>query len=149
MERSGFERLSDANFKKYIAYFNKITKDIVYRDLDDFYQGIMYTSSDLTTKIGSPVGIRELSRLDIEYLYSYLETGRRPQLESKTVNFVTEERKKVRYTRTGDVETYAIDAVDENYLSTLRSEDQIDPWEWDTTDEDERDSDILDDWFEA
>jgi hypothetical protein len=149
MERSGFERLSDANFKKYITYFNKITKDMEYSDLDDFYQWIMYTSSDLTTKIGSPVGIRELSRLDIEYLYFYLETGRRPQLESKTVNFVTEERIKVRYTRTGDIETYAIGAVDENYLSTLRSEDQIDPWEWDTTDEDERDSDLLDDWFEA
>ena len=97
MERSGFERLSDANFEKYMTYFNKITKDIEYSDLDDFYQGIMYVDPNLTTKIGSPVGIRELSRLDIEYLYSYLETGRRPILEIKTVNFVTEERKKIRY----------------------------------------------------
>jgi hypothetical protein len=149
MERSGFERLSDANFKKYIAYFNKITKDMEYRDLDDFYQGIMFTDPDLITKIGSPVGIRELSRLDIEYLYYYLETGNRPQLETKTVGYVTEERKKVRYTRTGDILTYAIDAVDESYLNTLKNEEQIDPWEWDMTDEDERDSDIIDDWFEA
>jgi hypothetical protein len=149
MERSGFERLSDANFKKYMAYFNKITKDMEYRDLDDFYQGIMFTSSDLTTKIGSPVGIKELSRLDIEYLYYYLETGNRPQLETKTVGYVTAERKKVRYTRTGDILTYAIDAVDESYLSTIKNEGQIDPWEWDMTDEDERDGDIIDDWFEA
>jgi hypothetical protein len=149
MEKSGFERLSDANFEKYMTYFNKITKDIEYRDLDDFYNEIMYVHPELTTKIGSPVGIRELSRLDIEYLYSYLENKRRPRLESMTVGYVTEERKLVRYTRTGDIETYAIDDVNESYLNTIKNEDQIDPWEWEITDEDERDSDMRDDWFEV
>jgi len=148
MENSVLERLSDDQFNKYMAYFNKITQDMSYSDLDDFYQAIMY-NEQLSNKLRIPVGIRELSRLDIEYLYYYLETGRRPQLETKTVGYVTEERKKVRYTRTGDILTYAIGAVDENYLSTLKSEDQIDPWEWDITDEDERDGDIIDDWFEA
>ena len=148
MERSGFERLSDSMFDRYMIYFNNITKDMEYADLDDFYQIIMYDLG-LKTKIGSPVGIRELSRLDVEYLYSYLENKRRPQLETKTVNYIAQERKLVRNTRTGDVETYAKGAVNENYLYTINSEGQIDTWEWDVTDEYERDSETLDDWFEV
>jgi hypothetical protein len=155
MENSVLERLSDDQLNKYITYFNKITQDMSYRDLGDFYDNIMY-NDQLSNKLRIPLGVRDLERLDIEYIYYLLENNpeggpytRRPQLETKTVGYVTEERKRVRYTRTGDIETYVTDAVDEGYLNSIRGDDYIDPWEWDVTDEDERDSDLYDDWFEV
>ena len=155
MEKSVLERLSDDQLNKYMAYFNKITQDMSYRDLGDFYDNIMY-NDQLSNKLRIPLGVRDLERLDIEYIYYLLENNpeggpytRRPQLETKTVGYVTEERKRVRYTRTGDVETYAIDAIDNSYLDTIKGDDYIDPWEWDVTDEDERDNDLYDDWFDV
>jgi hypothetical protein len=31
----------------------------------------------------------------------------------------------------------------------FRSDDHIDPWEWDVTDEDERDNDLYEDYFDV
>ena len=145
---SKFERLSDEQFKKYMNYFNKITPDQQWADLDDFYQGIMYDNT-LSTKIGSPVGINPISRLDIEYLYYFIETGERPELTSIEVNWITEEKTRTRYTRSEDIDTYAPNAIDPSYLGTLNGDDEIDPWSWDVSDSDEYDSDVISDWFEV
>jgi hypothetical protein len=154
METSKFEKLSDEQLNKYMAYFNKIVTNR-FSDMDDFYREVIY-DDELPKKIGIPIGISQVERLDLEYLFYLIDNNpdggpytNRPRLESKAVDYVTEERVRIRYTRTGDILTYAIGAVDENYLNTLKSEDQIDPWEWDMTDKDERDGDIIDDWFEA
>ena len=145
---SRFEKLSDDQLNKYMTYFNKITQDIEYSDLDEFYQNIAYDEK-LSTKIGAPVGIKELLRLDIEYLYHFIETGQRPQLTSMEVNFITDERVRTLYTRTEYLETYAEDSINSDYLRSLNSSGEIEPWDWEITDEDHRDSDVVDDWFDV
>ena len=145
---SRFEKLSDEQLNRYMTYFNKITQDIEYSDLDEFYQNIAYDEK-LLTKIGAPVGIRELSRLDIEYLYHFIETGQRPQLTSMEVNFITDERVRTIYTRTENLDTYAPDSVNTAYLGSLSSSGDIAPWDWEITDEDHRDSSVNEDWFEV
>jgi hypothetical protein len=123
--------------------------------MEDFYQNIIWDEK-LSNKLRTPLGIKEIDRLDLEYLYYLLENNpdngpylRRPVLNDFTVDFVTEERKRVRYTRTGDIETYVPDSIDGSYLQTLKSDDHIDPWEWDVTDEDERDNDLYEDYFDV
>jgi len=151
---SVFERLSDEQLNKYMKYFDKIVTNR-FSDMEDFYQNIIWDEK-LSNKLRTPLGIRDIDRLDLEYLYYLLENNpnngpylRRPVLNDVTVDFVTEERKRVRYTRTGDIETYIPDNIDSAYLQTLKSDDYIDPWEWDVTEEDERDNDLYDDWFDV
>ena len=74
---------------------------------------------------------------------------RRPKLSEVSVDWVTEEKVKITYTRTGDIETYIPDNIDGSYLQTLKSDDFINPWDWDITDEDSYDSDIYDDYFDV
>jgi hypothetical protein len=155
MENSKFERLSDEQLNKYMAYFNKITKDLEYSDLADFYNQIMYDDA-LKTKIGSPIGITDLGRLDLEYLYYLLENNspggpyeNRPQLQEEEFNWVTRERVTVDYTRTGEIDTYLYGELDQSYLSTLRDEGEIEPWDWEITDKDVRDGETMDDWFDV
>ena len=116
----------------------------------------MVYDEKLSTKIGAPVGLRELSRLDIEYLYYISEYNpqegpyvRRPQLISKEVNYITDERQRTLYTRTENLDTYAPDSIDTVYLGSLNSSGEIEPWDWEITDEDHRDSSVSDDWFEV
>jgi hypothetical protein len=151
---SVFERLSDEQLNKYMKYFDKIVTNR-FSDMEDFYQNIIWDEK-LSNKLRTPLGIKEIDRLDLEYLYYLLENNpdngpylRRPVLNDFTVDFVTEERKRVRYTRTGDIETYVPDSIDGSYLQTLKSDDHIDPWEWDVTDEDERDNDLYEDYFDV
>jgi len=151
---SVFERLSDEQLNKYMKYFDKIVTNR-FSDMDDFYQNIIWDEK-LSNKLKVPLGIKEIDRLDLEYLYYLLDNNpdngpylRRPQLNEVSVNYVTEEKVRIKYTRTGDIETYVPDSIDGYYLSTIKSDDYIDPWEWDVTDEDERDNDLYDDYFDV
>jgi hypothetical protein len=149
---SKFERLSDEQLNKYMKYFDKIVKNR-FADMDDFYQAIMY-DDPIRIKIGSPVGVN-IGRLDLEYLYYLLENNPeggpyddRPQLEEEEVNWVTKERLYVEKTHTGEIETYLSGSLESSYLMTLKNEDEIDPWDWDVTDSDENEGDIIDEWFD-
>ncbi len=149
---SKFERLTNEQLNKYMKYFDKIVKNR-FADMDDFYQAIMY-DDPIRIKIGSPVGVN-IGRLDLEYLYYLLENNPeggpyddRPQLEEEEVNWITKERLYVEKTHTGDIETYLSGSLDSTYLMTLKDNDEIDPWDWDVTDSDENDGDIIDEWFD-
>ena len=151
---SVFERLSDEQLNRYMKYFNTVVTNR-FSDMDDFYQNIIWDDK-LAKKIGAPVGIREIDRLDLEYLYYILDNNpelgpylRRPKLNDFTVDWVTEERVRIKYTRTGGIETYIPDSIDSSYLQTLKSDDYINPWDWELTDEDSYDSDIYDDYFDV
>ena len=149
---SKFERLTNEQLNKYMKYFDKIVKNR-FADMDDFYQAIMY-DDPIRIKIGSPVGVN-IGRLDLEYLYYLLENNPeggpyddRPQLEEEEVNWVTKERVYVEKTHTGEIETYLSGSLEGSYLMTLKNEDEIDPWDWDVTDSDENEGDIIDEWFD-
>lgn len=155
-----FENLSDEQLIKYLKYIHSKIDivDSYYNSLDTFYIDLQDGRGSKEKQIIlSPLGKNTLDRLDIEYLYELLLNNDseslnegnldRPQLKTQTVEFVTEERQWVRYTREEDVETYA-DLTSE-YLYELRSQDEIEPWDWKITDEDVRDSDTDDWWFEV
>ena len=154
METSKFEKLSDEQLNKYMAYFNKIVTNR-FSDMDDFYQEVIY-DDELPKKIGIPIGISQVERLDLEYLFYLTDNNpdggpytNRPRLESKVVDYVTQERVRIKYTRTGDIETYIPDNIDGSYLQSLKSDDYIEPWYWDISDQDEYDNDIYDDYFDV
>ena len=73
----------------------------------------------------------------------------RPTLEYKDCDFVTEERVRITYTRSEQVETYLDDDFTPDYLEELRQHDEVSPWDWDITDEDHRDGDVIEDWFDV
>jgi len=150
---SRLEKLSDDQLNKYMIYFNKLTQDIRYGDLDDFYQAIMY-DDQLVNKIKAPLGIDTLDRLDIEYFYYLLKKNgddgsyvNRPQIDIVELDYVTEEKVYIRYTRTGQIETYLLGDLDSAYLITLKDVNEIDPWDWDVVNEDVRDSSVVDEYF--
>ena len=150
---SRLEKLSDDQLNKYMIYFNKLTQDIRYGDLDDFYQAIMY-DDQLVNKIKAPLGIGTLDRLDIEYFYYLLKKNgddgsyvNRPQIDIVELDYVTEETVYIRYTRTGQIETYLLGDLDSAYLITLKDVNEIDPWDWDVVNEDVRDSSVVDEYF--
>ena len=150
---SRLEKLSDDQLNKYMIYFNKLTQDIRYGDLDDFYQAIMY-DDQLVNKIKAPLGIDTLDRLDIEYFYYLLKKNgddgsyvNRPQIDIVELDYVTEETVYIRYTRTGQIETYFLGSLDSPYLITLKDVNEIDPWDWDVVNEDVRDSSVVDEYF--
>jgi len=155
-----FENLSDEQLIKYLKYIHSKI-DFV----DDYYNSLEIFYTDLQNRRGgkekqiilSPLGKSRLDRLDIEYLYELLLNNDseslnegnldRPQLKTQNVEFVTEERQWIRYTREEDVETYT--DLDNDYLYELRNHNEIEPWDWEITDEDIRDSDTDDWWFEV
>ena len=152
---SVLERLSNDQLNKYMAYFNKLTQNIQYGDMDDFYNEIIY-DDQLRNKIKAPLGINDLDRLDLEYLYYLLNNNpedgpyvRRPQLEEEEVNWVIRERVYVETTRTGEIETYLLGSLENNYLQTLKDVDDIDPWNWEVTDKDDLDGEVTDEWFDV
>ena len=155
-----FENLSDEQLIKYLKYIHSKI-DFV----DDYYNSLETFYIDLQDRRGgkekqiilSPLGKSRLDRLDIEYLYELLLNNDseslnegnldRPQLKTQNVEFVTEERQWIRYTREEDVQTYT--DLDNDYLYELKSQDEIYPWDWEITDEDIQDSDTDDWWFEV
>ena len=157
MENSKFENMSDGSLLKYVRYVENVVKDKFsnwhYVDIDDFFNYVIYTPV-IETKISGPVG--SLSRLDIEYIYyvlknSALEAGSliRPKLSETPIDYVTAEKVIIHYTRSGSIQTYLGDDLTNEYLLILKEEEDFDPWSWEVTDEDIRDSSINDDWFDV
>jgi hypothetical protein len=157
-ERSKFEKMGDSQLRKYAAYVEKVLEGQgVLSDINDFYQLITYNiKPSLVKKITSPVG--GLSRTDIEYLFYVIAnnfnledegTLDRPRLENTTVDYVYDEKVYRRVRRTGRVLSYLGSDLTSPYLVSIKSEDEIDPWEWNVTDEQEDDWDIMSDWFDV
>ncbi len=151
---SVLERFSDSQLNKYMKYFNTIVTN-TFSDIDDFYQTIMF-DKQLRGKVRAPLGISDLDRLDIEYLYYLLENNSeggpyddRPQLEEEEVNWVTRERVYLERTYTGEIETYLSGSLEGSYLMALKDEDEIDPFDWEETDRDYGDGDMIDEWFDV
>lgn len=155
-----FENLSDEQLIKYLKYVHSKIEFIgmYYNSLETFYIDLQDRRGGKEKQIIlSPLGKSRLDRLDIEYLYELLLNNDseslnegnldRPQLKTQNVEFVTEERQWIRYTREEDVKTYT--DLDNDYLYELKSQDEIYPWDWEITDEDIQNSDTDDWWFEV
>ena len=155
-----FENLSDEQLIKYLKYIHSKI-DFV----DDYYNSLEIFYTDLQNRRGgkekqiilSPLGKSRLDRLDIEYLYELLSNNDsdslnegnldRPQLKTKTIEFVSEERQWIRYTREEDVETYT--DLKQDYLIELKDFEDIDPWDWKIVDKDIYDGETHDWWFDV
>ena len=157
MERSKFERLGDPQLRKYAKYVSSIIRgeNNLLSDISDFYNFLIYSKTEGSRKIMSPVG-GSLTRGDIEYLFYILtynnldEEGDldRPSRVIETVYYVYDERVLRTVRRSGDLETYLPIDLSNGYLFTLKDENVVDPWYWETTDTKEDDWDIRDEWFD-
>lgn len=152
-----FEKISDEQLIKYLKYlYSQTSIGSKGYEIHDFWEDMMNSTNTDLRKALAPLKKKELSRLDIEYLYELislnslhdLETGivDRPSLKDSDVDFVIEERRWVRVTHSESMSTYTDITTD--YLYSLNDEDEIAPWDWEIVDEDIRDSDSEDWWFE-
>ena len=145
---SMLENYKDADLKRYMKFVFSIIKDYEVEDPEDFYQ------YDKLNLLFSPMG-GNYDRLDIEYLYYLLSNNEkehlitpgididRPQLEEMDVTYHLEEKQYVTTSYNGSIETYISNDITEYYLTELKSNDEIDPYDWDY-DSDVSDSDYLD-----
>ena len=152
-----FENFSDEQLIKYLKYVHSKINflDDYDDDLHSFYLDFM--EDNVRNIILAPLGNKELDRLDIEYLYELLLNNDseslnegnldRPQLKTETIEFVSEERLWVRYTREDDVETYT--DLKQDYLIDLKDAGDIDPWDWEIVDKDHYDGETDDWWFDV
>jgi len=152
-----FENISDEQLIKYLKYVHSKINflDDYDDDLHSFYLDFM--EDNVRNIILAPLGNKELDRLDIEYLYELLLNNDseslnegnldRPQLKTETIEFVSEERLWVRYTREDDVETYT--DLKQDYLIDLKDAGDIDPWDWEIVDKDHYDGETDDWWFDV
>ena len=152
-----FENFSDEQLIKYLKYVHSKINflDDYDDDLHSFYLDFM--EDNVRNIILAPLGNKELDRLDIEYLYELLLNNDseslnegfldRPQLKTETIEFVSEERLWVRYTREDDVETYT--DLKQDYLIDLKDVGDIDPWDWEIVDKDHYDGETDDWWFDV
>jgi len=152
-----FENISDKQLIKYLKYVHSKINflDDYDDDLHSFYLDFM--EDNVRNIILAPLGNKELDRLDIEYLYELLLNNDseslnegfldRPQLKTETIEFVSEERLWVRYTREDDVETYT--DLKQDYLIDLKDAGDIDPWDWEIVDKDHYDGETDDWWFDV
>jgi|688.fasta_scaffold534929_1 hypothetical protein len=150
-EQSLFEKLSDSQFNKYMKYFFTIVDD----DFDDIRE-FMGMDLQMYNKIKAPIG-RDLDRLDYEYLWYVLIHNRRsdildpnintirPQLESKLITYTEEWVANILETRQGELLTYVGDEIDVQYLSVLKGDEWIDPFLWETKDQNIEYIDFTDD----
>lgn len=156
-----FEKFSDSQLKKYLKLAHQILKsEGVEIDEPAEFLGLFvdYNRPTIDKKLQASAGF-QFQRLDIEYLFYVLKNNpfhyvedrelNRPEFKYKSCDFVTEERVRIRYTRSDDVETYLDEDFDSDYLEQLRQYDEVSPWDWDITDQDERDGDVIDDWFDV
>lgn len=156
-----FEKFSDSQLKKYLKLAHQILKSEgveIDEPAEFFGLFVDYNRSTLDQKLQASAGFK-FQRLDIEYLFYVLKNNpfhyvedkelNRPEFKYKSCDFVTDERVRIRYTRSDDVETYLDEDFDSDYLEQLRQYDEVSPWDWDITDQDERDGDVIDDWFDV
>lgn len=124
MERSRFERIPDVPFKKYVDYV--LTLIEVDDDLSNFYR-LFDKNSTLGKKLNTPFG--SLSRLDIEYLYYYLNYDERPTIKEEDAFFEFDEIVTTRVTNQITLPTYV--DLDEEYISELMFNDELEHgYEW-------------------
>lgn len=143
---SKLEKLPDNAIVKYLKYVHNIIGDQTISSPIE----LMYHPE--VKKLFTPIG--SYDRLDCEYLFILLEDNpfyfkegveiNRPQLESRDVTYILKERQWVDYYYNGTIETYMQERLDKDYLETLKSEDEIDPYSWDWESE-IVDSDFIDD----
>ena len=156
-----FEKYSESQLKKYLKLAHQILKsEGVEIDRPEEFLGLFvnYNRPTIDKKLEASAGFK-FQRLDIEYLFYVLKNNpfhyvedkelNRPEFKYKDCDFVTEERVRIRYTRSEEVETFLDDDFDSDYLEQLRQYDEVSPWDWDITDQDERDGDVIDDWFDV
>ena len=152
-----FENLSDEQLIKYLKYlYSQTSIGSKWHEIHNFWEDMMNSTNTDLRKVLAPLKKKELSRLDIEYLYELislnslddLETGivDRPSLKDADVDFVVEEKRWVRLTYSESMSTYTDITTD--YLYSLNDEDEITPWDWEIVEEDILDSDSDDWWFE-
>jgi len=159
MEKSKFERLSDVALVRYCKFVKNLLEQIdnLWYDniesFNQFFSGYRDSYASIRGQIMGPLG-GSFSRLDIEYLFYLLENSdlesdsiRRPKLIEKPIEFIIQERVKVRVTKQGFFETYLGDHLSQGYLFDLRSDGDIEPYDWDETDREELDWDSDDEWF--
>lgn len=156
-----FEKFSESQLKKYLKLANQILKsEGVEIDRPEDFLGLFvdYNRPTIDKKLQASAGFK-FERLDIEYLFYVLKNNpfhyvedkelNRPEFKYKSCDFVTDERVRIQYTRSEEVETYLDDDFDSDYLEHLRHYDEVSPWDWEITDQDERDGDVIDDWFDV
>lgn len=152
-----FEKISDEQLIKYLKYlYSQTSIGSKGYEIHDFWEDMMNSTNTDLRKVLAPLKKKELSRLDIEYLYELislnslhdLETGivDRPSLKDSDVDFVVEERRWIRVTHSESMSTYTDITTD--YLYSLNDEDEIHPYDWEIVEEDILDSDSDDWWFE-
>ena len=152
-----FENLSDEQLIKYLKYlYSQTSIGSKWHEIHNFWEDMMNSTNTDLRKVLAPLKKKELSRLDIEYLYELislnslddLETGivDRPSLKDADVDFVVEERRWVRLTHSESMSTYTDITTD--YLYSLNDEDEITPWDWEIVEDEILDSDSDDWWFE-
>jgi len=158
MEQSRFENISDEQLEKYVKYLLSLSdkfNDAAYLSINEFIENFEYDAS-LYRKVVAPLNTKNLAILDWEYLYyifKYNDPSNlpspidRPKIDSKTVCFTVEETIYRTLVREEDITTYIPDQIDNDYLIFLSDEDEIHPYEWDITHEDE-DGSENDSYFE-
>ncbi len=155
MEKSKLESLPDKQLIQYIKYVLKTIEGHRYNSLVDFYR--IFDDHQLFTKIAAPIG-KDMSRLDIEYIYWILEhndpdeldpdTFERPTLTTKEVSYIEELVVPRTIQRSEDLPTYVSDEVGSSYLNNLVMNDELDIFDWDViSDEYSSDSDFVDSYF--
>ena len=148
MEVSRFENISDEQLEKYVKYLLSLSDKFnaaAYLSINEFIEGLGY-DANLFRKVVAPLNTKNLKILDWEYLYyifKYNDPSNlpnpldRPKIDSKNVCFTVEETIYRTTTRAEEIATYIPDEIEVDYLSFLYDEDEIHPYEWDITDEDE------------
>jgi len=160
MEKSKFERIGDDALIRYRNHVKKLLSDanIDFDGISNFYNFITSTyraeHNGLKKSIMSPMG-GSFKRTDIEYLYYILYDSNqsdnrieRPTFVYKEVEYITQEKILTRIKRTGSIDTYIPDSLENGYLFDLRGESDFEPYDWDETDREELDWEIRDDWFD-
>lgn len=156
-----FEKFSDPQLKKYLKLAHQILKSEgveIDEPAEFFGLFVDYNRTTLDKKLQASAGF-QFQRLDIEYLFYVLKNNpfyyvedkelNRPQFKYKSCDFVTDERVRIRYTRSDQVETFLDEDFDSDYLEQLRQYDEVTPWDWEITDQDETDGDVIDEWFDV
>ena len=124
MERSRFERIPDVPFKKSVDYVLKLIE--VDDDLSNFYR-LFDNNTTLGKKLNTPFG--SLSRLDIEYLYYYLNYDERPSISEENVFFEFDEVVTTQVTNQITLPTYV--DLDKEYIFELMFNDDLEHgYEW-------------------
>jgi len=159
MGQSRFENISDEQLEKYVKYLLGLSDKFnaaAYLSINEFIENFEYDAS-LYRKVVAPLNTKNLTILDWEYLYYIFKYNDpdnlpnpldRPKIDSKNVCFTVEETIYRTTTREEDITTYIPDEIEVDYLSFLSNEDEIYPYEWDITFEDDDISSIDDSYFE-